>query len=624
MQIAKNIQILALFTTIFFIVVQPLFPNSNRQKLDSILKIIEKDRNLNLSNLPDIVEKGIQLSLELNDYESKCKFHYYLGSYYHQTGNYSASYNNLLQALKLSEKYKLKELYPEILRFLGESNRATANFDLALEYLDKSITEYSSLNNQEMIARCYNRKSAVFFEYKVIDSMIYYANLSNKIMSDIDSNSLTLASNYNILAVFYIANNIDLALHYFNKSKEIYDRYEYNPDKAITLINLARLYLTKNEPDSALAIANQAYELSNKYNVAQYIINSSQILNQIYQYKRDYENAYKYLSKYEELKDSIIGYKTSQQITNIQNQYLNEGKEKELNHEQDLNFYKITILVIIIIIVLLFATVFYFKQDEQFKKNKELEQKNALINSQAIELKELNINKDLLFSIVAHDLKNPISTMQLIATMLRDNFNSLPEEEKIDFINDLIISTEAAQKLLENLLLWSRSQRNLINVFYERSNPFEITSNVISILLPSAKSKNIRVINKIPKDFEFVTDANMFSTIIRNLVTNAIKFTPGGGRVIIECNCDTPGAFVEFNISDTGVGMTEEEIARLFQPGRRLVGVGTNNEKGTGLGLLICKDFCSKMDGYINVISSKDEGSKFVIVLPFKKETEYY
>ncbi len=225
-------------------------------------------------------------------------------------------------------------------------------------------------------------------------------------------------------------------------------------------------------------------------------------------------------------------------------------------------------------------------------------------------LEEANATKDKFFSIIAHDLGNIFSGLIGLADML-----SNPKQgEKEFFINMLQQSTQRGYNLLKNLLEWSRLQTGKIKPTAELLYLNEYIESNIMLLATQAENKNITLVSSVDNTLAVFADANMINTVIRNLLSNAIKFTPENGRVEISARRDAE--FVEFLVSDTGVGIREQDIGKLFKVDVSHSTAGTADEQGTGLGLILCQDFVESNGGTIWVESELGKGSKFYFSLP--------
>lgn len=236
------------------------------------------------------------------------------------------------------------------------------------------------------------------------------------------------------------------------------------------------------------------------------------------------------------------------------------------------------------------------------------------INRIADELRQLNNTKDKFFSIIAHDLRNPFITILGFTDLLLTDYKELDESEIIFYLEEMKKSAEISHNLLQNLLQWSRSQTGRIEF-----NPTKILlKNLVNVnlelLQPTAANKEIQIKSEVVDDIYVHADEDMLNTIIRNLITNAIKFTPKGGTITIAAK--GVGKYAEISVEDTGVGMSEATMANLFRLDTTHSTLGTNQEAGTGLGLILCKEFVEKHDGKIWVESKLGVGSKFIFYLP--------
>lgn len=236
------------------------------------------------------------------------------------------------------------------------------------------------------------------------------------------------------------------------------------------------------------------------------------------------------------------------------------------------------------------------------------------INRIAEELRQLNNTKDKFFSIIAHDLRNPFITILGFTDLLLTDYKELDESEIIFYLEEMKKSAEISHNLLQNLLQWSRSQTGRIEF-----NPTKILlKNLVNVnlelLQPTAANKEIQIKSEVVDDIYVQADEDMLNTIIRNLITNAIKFTPKGGTITIAAK--EVGKYAEISVEDTGVGMSEATMANLFRLDTTHSTLGTNQEAGTGLGLILCKEFVEKHDGKIWVESKLGVGSKFIFYLP--------
>jgi PAS domain S-box-containing protein len=244
-------------------------------------------------------------------------------------------------------------------------------------------------------------------------------------------------------------------------------------------------------------------------------------------------------------------------------------------------------------------------------------QNTEAIKKYADELNQLNITKDKFFSIIAHDLKNPFITILGFSELLLNDFSDLTDEEKIYYVTEMHKSAEVSHLLLQNLLQWSRTQTGKIEFNPQNISLFNSVNQNIDLLKASATKKQVNLINKIDESVFINADEDMLNTILRNLLTNALKFTNRDGSVTITSK--PQGNMVEISVEDTGVGMDEATQKKLFRLDETITKTGTDNEVGTGLGLILCKEFIEKHGGKIYVESQPGKGSNFIFTLPITK-----
>lgn len=240
------------------------------------------------------------------------------------------------------------------------------------------------------------------------------------------------------------------------------------------------------------------------------------------------------------------------------------------------------------------------------------------LEEQSVELKNLNSTKDKFFSIIAHDLKNPFSAIIGFTDLMLKNFSSLDDNTLLQGLNTIESAAKHAFKLLENLLVWTRNQTGRIKFDPEVLNLNERIDEAIRISENSAQLKQIGLAICVRRKFQVYADKDMVDTILRNLVSNSIKYTRPGGKVKI--SAAVVNNFAELTVADNGIGIATERLTEIFEIDKRTNTPGTSNEMGTGLGLILCKDLLNKQGGYIRVESTPGAGSRFTIGLPVPKK----
>jgi len=313
-----------------------------------------------------------------------------------------------------------------------------------------------------------------------------------------------------------------------------------------------------------------------------------------------------------------------------------EAKSQKIKNEHDTIKFRFVITAFTLTLLLLIMVIYAYhikhqdhrllenqnkeikmQQYEIMEKKQELEIANGDIKKQVVELKELNATKDKFFSILAHDLKNPFNVLLGFSKMLLRDLRKNDDEKNEKMLQSIFDASKMGYALLENLLQWARSQTGKISY-----KPYKLSLNSIIIenttaQIPLTKEKNITLKSE-PNNFIIMADADMVYTIFRNLISNAIKFTRNDGEIHVSAR--QSGDFAEIMIKDNGVGIEPDYVTKLFRIDTNHTTAGTKGERGTGLGLILCKEFVEKHCGKIWVESVVDVGTTFYFTLPLAKE----
>lgn len=252
-------------------------------------------------------------------------------------------------------------------------------------------------------------------------------------------------------------------------------------------------------------------------------------------------------------------------------------------------------------------------------------EKRKIIEKQIIEkqtqLEELNSTKDKFFSIIAHDLRNPLGSFKQMLEIISNNFNDLSDSEKKKFILMMKESSNNIYNLLDNLLTWSRLQRGSIQYSPTSYSLYEVLFDSIKILGNNAALKNITIQLECPKGLKAFFDYNMISMVVINLLSNAVKFTKENGNIVLSAHHSQENDVVITSVKDDGVGIPSSKLSKLFRIDSNVSTIGTANEKGTGLGLILCKEFIEKHNCNIWLETNVNQGTTFYFSLPISDIT---
>ena len=503
-------------------------------------------------------------------------------------------------------------------------------YDKALEYDKKALIWRSSLNNPEGIAKSYNNIGKAYTELKKLDSAFYYFNESLTFCEKINYKKGIIKSLTNIGKTYFIQGKYNVAIEFLTRAIKISVTAGYNIGIAESSLVLANIYKNSHQTDKAI----EYYLLSlSKIKTTNY----DDIKEGIYKGLFD---CYSSVSNYKlALENHILLLETEMKLLNVENKrqlallniaFDTERKDKDNevlrtdNEIKELLIKRKNILMWLIIVALGFMLVLclniYNRLYANKKANKILGELNQKITNQNIELAKLNKDlenanreKDKLFTIISHELRNPLYWFQNLAEVLSNNFKKMSEDKIQKSLSALDESAKNAFHLMDNLLQWSRSKLNRIHPKKSNYILYDLISDTLEMYQSIFEHKELEFYNGISSEIVVYADADLLCCVIRNLISNAIKYTPTNGHISINCSRDND--FITIVVSDSGVGIPDYKINRVFIDDPISM-TGLLEEKGSGLGLKLCKDFVELNGGTIWAKSNKDSGTSFYFTVP--------
>ena len=419
---------------------------------------------------------------------------------------------------------------------------------------------------------------------------------------------------FNIGESYHEFKNYDKTLEFYKKAIEEMDRLGWRKKIIDVNFKIAYVYLELNKINEVDSIINFNTNLIKEFESLDLYIDNIFFNYKYFKKIGVSDSALYYYEKFRHLNDSLLETSITGQVASVLKdlQINKNSRENEIIAEQ--NIHRIYLLLFIIILFVFLIVLAYSRLRLQKKSLIFQNEKTAALEKANSLLDEANQTKDKFFSIIAHDLKNPIGAIKSTSELLTTDFDMFEINEVKESIEDIYNSSSSVQVLLDSLLIWSRSQRGKLDFHPETFNFSLLINNIFSLLKSNAKQKNIKLIQEVSKDLEVFADSNMLNTVIRNLVSNAIKFTPENGeiKVIVTKNINTTKIIVE----DSGIGISMENQKKLFNFGTNYTTPGTNNEKGTGLGLILVNEFIDRHNGTIQIESEINNGTKFLINIP--------
>jgi signal transduction histidine kinase len=421
----------------------------------------------------------------------------------------------------------------------------------------------------------------------------------------------------------------DMAYKSFLKAEKTANEMNSSTGLCITYNNLSELFHATGNHEKTIFYAQAAFDLSLKNKLKPQIRDASKMLYEHYKENGNPKKALYFLEYYSDYKDSLLNAENIRETKSVEFKYKlannkkeiallqkqNEIKQKQNALQQILLYGSIGFLALSLIYI-----VYYVKQVKTVRKlnlhlvetNFKIDKQNDLISEQAKGLEKLNDIKDKVISVISHDVKSPIASLYALMDLV---INEPDRKSSDSMIHMAKASLKNVSLLLENLLTWAKVQiQNSDEDVPEKIDLHLIVSEVLSIYSSVALQKDVMLVNKVQQNNSISTYKNSILIIIRNLVSNAIKFSPGGESVIIQCN--TEGTDILIQVIDKGIGMTKAELDKLFNVARLYTALGTCGEKGSGLGLIFVKDAVDRCRGTLKINSEKHRGTTFSCLLP--------
>jgi len=561
--------------------------------------------------------------------------------------------------LSLTYNYKLGEGYAYL--NLGSLYVLNEIYILGMDYIQKSLTIFKNKNDSKGLANCYISLGLLYGDLQNFEEQIKYYKLSFDIFNKLNipgriavsahnlgesyyynkdyknSRKMTLlsidisepighlpllSSCYNVMGrVEFSSKNYDKSEVYFQMVLDIYRKSGEGSHKITTLqslISLAEIYKIRKQSDTQINFLNQAAEFAQAYDLPNYlpIIYHEKIL--LYSKENNHKMVQKSIIEQNKVSENTTLRGIKDKTDLVKSSLLLYSLEKEnklleqieLKQEQEIE--NRNILLVIAFISSITLVLFVRKLISVMKETKLT---NKKIKTQNIELHSLISTRNKLFAIIGHDLRAPIGGFkQLIDHLVSKDFDLNDTETLSKLLHSLQETSTTSHELLENLLLWAGTQQNAITFSPVDSNFHEITTKTLILLQEVSSHKKITISNKVPEGQFIYADSNMITTVIRNLISNAIKFTPNDKNISVSITKNEKSWVIR--VEDEGVGISEENRNKIFDSNSNFTTFGTNKEKGSGLGLLICQEFVKKHGGEIWVESEEGVGSSFLFSIP--------
>lgn len=646
------------------------FQNPDSSKVDTSLEIIEiLYNNQDYKRAIQFIDESERLAKNLNYLKGMANASYYKALIFANKDDYYNAIDYFLKSKDIYQKINDRLGVAKVDNGIGLIEIKRGNYQKGLESSLKAISVFEEKNLNDNLSSAYNNLAVAYFNTSKLDKALEYNFKAAEVREKLNDTLGLMESYKNVASLYSLKNNPENSINYYNKVLELceddrsdntkgeilpkigieylnlkiydkaadnliaglrYNRANNNKEGLLESLNgLAKYNLLNKRFKIAEAQAIEASQIVKELGTDQDKLENFELMMKLDSAKGDFRNAFIWQRNYQNLKEKIYKkeYINAEISTTTDYDVVDEIKEKnqleealqknkaniKFIDELKLIIYSLggllTLISIILIIVL-------FRRRKWIKYSKELEEQNnqllqhhESILKQTKNLEEINVVKDKLFSIVSHDLKDSVTSIKAFIDLLKDG--SLSKQEFDQLVPELSENADNASLLLLNLLNWSKSQMESLKpkpVFFDLQ---EVFRDKVKLIEQKMEKKKIHLIDETRSETVYA-DRSMIEIVIQNLLTNAVKFCREDDTVTIT-NSGVNGKVV-FAVKDTGLGIPAENQEKLFT--NSFTTIGTSNEKGTGLGLTICKELVELNHGKIWVESIENMGSKFYVELP--------
>ncbi|HEY2580355.1 MAG TPA: tetratricopeptide repeat-containing sensor histidine kinase [Mucilaginibacter sp.] len=614
--------------------------------------------------------EAILIYKHLKDYKGLSNSYILYGRMYNVQAKYKLALYYLNLALDINKTTENEADEADCYKYMGIVYFSEGQLSTALDYYYKALFIALKQHNIHAMAANYNDIGFVLYSMEMYPNALEYYKKSLNILEGSKDLYGVGAINENIGEVLMSEADYDRAITYLEKSIKIAEKQDDKEGLISVYSDMGLCYAHKGQYKKALDYLNSSLQIATKYNIIYYQAYTLIGFATVYNLQKDYKNAYKYategqklavklgnlsvrsnaalqlnktlaglgkfdqayklLKQYIDLKDSLNNNESIQKLTSYsleldfatkEHQLALQQKEKDLLYQQRIKqqrLINITFLSIILGMVAI-SVVYYRQKRKQQKINLMLEEKNREVlrqktdlDDQAQKLNDLNTLKDRLISVLAHDLRAPLSTLRGLFSLLQDE--TISHAQMLEMIPGVLKKLEYTSDFLDTLLFWINSQMDNFGSSAKSFQIKDIVAYEAESYSEQAALKGINLIDKVPDNIAASADPNSVRIVIRNLITNAIKFSKENDTIEINAKQYDPENHI-ITVKDTGTGMSPEQLNKLFKS-KVNSNTGTNNESGTGMGMLFCKDLVEKCNGKIWVTSTLGKGTEFSFTVP--------
>ncbi len=581
----------------------------------------------NESELESALKADLQLLELISKYGTKAdsaKCYRMIGLVYMQQSWYDKSIDNLMRAQHLFGEAGDSAMQAKSLMNVGIVHDCMNNLPMSLAYYNKAFEYFNRKNDNSGKADCELNIAIILSKQKKYDQACKILLAAADIYEKAGNDSYLAAAYINLGITSKKMGNYDLAMSYLDKALAIWKQQDDRYHICYYYLNMGEIMLDLKRNEEAGRNLREAEKMALSLHSNDLLAKAYEFLSDYNAARKNFEVAYSYLNKSKDINDSILNAETTEKVSQIQYQYEIAKREAEnerlvkqnLNKELQLSKKNLTLYILSAILLLVASFVLLLVNRNRVRRrvNLQIKANHDLIAKQRDELISLNASKDKFLSILAHDIKNPLSSIYGISDLLVTDYDTLTEKERRVFTRDIFTLSANLFEIINTLLSWSTSQNGMIAY---RPAPFpiaELCRKSIDNLQAVARQKDLVLETSGGETLSVIADENMILSVLHNLINNAIKYSYHGTKIRIETK--QIDGHAQISVIDSGMGLSPESQSKLFRYDQHFLSKGTAGESGTGLGLILCKDFVEKNGGTITVESEIKKGSTFVFTLP--------
>ena len=586
--------------------------------------LIHLTRTFNYETAMDFFIRSLVISDSLDHPSGRIFAYLAIARVFEEASNYDKSLQFLEKAFELSSKMDNADTHVLVLNELGKINAITDRVEEAFQNYEAVLERKDLVSQSGVEADALFNLAGLYVKKREYAKAITYHKKSLGIWRSFGNRTQEAHLLNEIGSVYERMKNAERALANYTAALEVYRIVDQKKGIAESYINIGTLYYQQKKTQQAVENLELGLSAGRASQTKDPVRKSYEYLSLCFKEQGNYQKALEYKDLFLAMNDFIQEEESDQKLLEAQSRYVLDQKEsqidrlesvrkqreREIAEQQKVRNFLFALIGLGIVVVALILYLYTLKR----RSNKQLKAVNAKVEQQNVELQNLNATKDKFFSILGHDLKSPLNSLSSFSNLLINYFDSLSKEEIQTLATDLDKSLKNLYSLLDNLLEWARSQTGNISFTPEQFDLTTVLHENKELLQVQAVGKEITILQERTVPLIISSHKHSITTVVRNLVANAIKFTPQGGHIKIQVFENQHEAIV--SIADTGVGMSEAVIQKLFRIDSKLSTLGTANEKGTGLGLVLCKDFVEKNGGRLWVESKEGQGSVFYFSIP--------